>query len=89
LCKCNSILNVPGPKTLINIFFQKKSIEITSKAPSKSATESGIKDHLEITSKNNSKNGEPSVKKAKISESLDDSAEGVEQVEEIDDEDED
>ena len=64
------------PRNFIKIFFQKKSIEITSKAPSKSAIES-------------EKNGEPSVKKAKISESLDDSAEGVEQVEEIDDEEED
>ena len=81
--------DVSASEKFISLIFQKKSIEITSTAPSKSATESGLKDQLGNTTNYKSENGEPSVKKAKLSNSFDDSAEGVEQVEEIDDEDED
>ena len=53
------------------------------------ASEYVVKDPLEHKQLNKSSNGEPNEKKIKLSELLDDSAEGVEQVEEIDDDEDD
>ena len=55
----------------------------------KMASEYVVKDPLEHKQLNKSSNGEPNEKKIKLSELLDDSAEGVEQVEEIDDDEDD
>ena len=55
-------------------------IEISKVAPSKLAS-----DPLELKRVNKSSNGEPTEKKSKLNETLNESADGVEQIEEIDD----
>merc|ERR1712226_1557055 len=73
------------PQKTVQHSANKKGIEIFYTAPSKMASEYDIKDPLEHKQLSKSSNGEPNEKKIKLSELLDDSAEGVEQVEEIDD----
>jgi len=77
------------PQKTVQHSANKKGIEIFSTAPSKMASEYDIKDPLEHKQLSKSSNGEPNEKKIKLSELLDDSAEGVEQVEEIDDDEDD
>merc|ERR1712043_85475 len=78
------IINAPLAN---NSSSKKKSIEVTSLPPSKSVLNHEGKDLLRRSLNTKSNNGEPVVKKAKVNESLDESSEGVEQVEEIEEDD--
>merc|ERR1712241_326188 len=66
------------PQKTVQHSANKKGIEIFSTAPSKLAS-----DPLELKRVNKSSNGEPTEKKSKLDETLNESADGVEQIEEI------
>jgi len=64
---------------------KKTGIEISKVVPSKPSSDYELKDPLEVKRVIKSSNGEPADKKSRLSESLNESADGVEQIEEIDD----
>ena len=72
-------------QTMYICILQKKGIEISKVAPSKLVSDFNINSSLELKKVNKPSNGEPVEKKIKLSESMNESAEGVEQIEEIDD----
>merc|ERR1712062_221081 len=73
------------PQKAVQPSSEKKGIEISKVAPSKLVSDFNINSSLELKKVNKPSNGEPVEKKIKLSESMNESAEGVEQIEEIDD----